>query len=61
MALDILQGIIGAILSSLVWFVIGAAVYMNPVVTKVYAKYENDPSVKNRKDVKKIHNQYVSL
>ena len=47
-----MQGVIGGLAATIVWFIIGAAVYMNPFVAKIYKKYEDDPSVKNRKDVK---------
>jgi hypothetical protein len=52
MVLDMMQGLIGGIIATVVWFFIGAVVYMNPFVAKIYKKYEDDPSVKNRKDVK---------
>ena len=52
MALDLLSGIIAGIAATIVWFVIGAVVYMNPFIAKIYKKYEDDPSVKNRRDVK---------
>jgi small-conductance mechanosensitive channel len=52
MSLDLLSGITAGIAATIVWFIIGAVVYMNPFVAKIYKKYENDPSVKNRKDVK---------
>ena len=52
MTVDILQGLIGGIAATVVWFIVGALVYMNPFVAKIYKKYEDDPSVKNRKDIK---------
>ena len=52
MSIDIIQEIIGAVTATIVWFIVGAIVYMNPFVGKIYKKYEYDPSVKNRKDVK---------
>ena len=52
MAVDILQGIIGGVVATIVWFIVGALVYMNPFVAKIYKNYEDDPSVKDRKDVK---------
>jgi hypothetical protein len=52
MTIDIIQGIIGGVAATIVWFIVGAVVYMNPFVAKVYKKYEDNPSVKNRKDVK---------
>ncbi len=47
MAIDIVQGFIGGIAASILWFVIGAIVYMNPFVSKLYQNYEDDPNVKN--------------
>ena len=52
MSIDIIQGLIGAVTATIVWFIVGAIVYMNPFIGKIYKKYEDDPSVKNRKDVK---------
>ena len=60
MAIDIVQGLIGGVAASIIWFFVGAVVYMNPVVAKIYKKYEDTPSVKNRKDVKTfIMNTFV--
>lgn len=60
MAIDIVQGILGGVIASVVWFIIGAVVYMNPFIGKIYKKYEETPSVKNRKDIKKfIVNTFV--
>ena len=52
MAINILLGIIGGVTAAVVWFFVGAVVYMNPFVAKWYKKYESDPSVKNRKNIK---------
>jgi hypothetical protein len=52
MALDLLSGLIAGVAATIVWFVIGAVVYMNPFVAKIYNKYADDPSVKSRKNVK---------
>jgi len=60
MPIDIVQGLIGGVTATIVWFIVGAIVYMNPFVAKIYKKYENNPSVKNRKDVKRfIINTFV--
>ncbi len=60
MAVDIIQGLIGGFAATIVWFFVGAILYMNPYVGKIYKKYEDDPSVKNRKDVKSfIINTFV--
>jgi len=52
MTIDIVSGLIGGIAATLAWFIVGAVVYMNPFVDKIYKKYEDNPSVKNRKDMK---------
>jgi Protein of unknown function (DUF1761) len=52
MAVDIVQGLIGGAVATIVWFIIGAVVYMNPFVAKIYKKYEDSPGVKNRKNMK---------
>ena len=52
MAFDVLTILYASIAATIVWFFVGAIVYMNPFVAKLYKKYENDQSVKNRKDVK---------
>lgn len=49
---DIISILIAGFASSIVWFLIGAIVYMNSIVTNIYKKYEDNPSVKNRKNVK---------
>ena len=49
---DIISILIAGFASSIVWFFIGAIVYMNPFVTNIYKKYEDNPTVKNRKNVK---------
>jgi len=52
MAIDILTTFIAAIVATIIWFFIGAIVYMNPFVAKIYTHYEDDPTVKNRKNLK---------
>ena len=52
MTVDILQSLMGGITATVVWFFIGAVVYMNPFVAKWYKEFEDDPTVKNRKDMK---------
>jgi hypothetical protein len=60
MTIDIIQGLFGGVAATVVWFIVGAVVYMNPVVARIYKNYEADPSVKNRKDVKSfIINTFV--
>ena len=54
MTIDILQSLIGGIAATIAWFIIGGVVYMNPIVAKIYKKYEDAPGVKKREDVKKF-------
>ena len=50
MTIEVIPILISAIAASIVWFFVGAAVYMNPVVARIYARYEDTPSVKDRGD-----------
>jgi hypothetical protein len=52
MSIDVMSVLIAGVVSSIVWFFVGALVYMNPVVAKIYKKFEDSPTVKDRKDVK---------
>ena len=52
MAIDIVQTILGGIVATFVWFFVGAIVYMNPVVDKIYKKFNNDLNVKDRGETK---------
>ena len=52
MAIEVIPTLIGALAASIVWFFVGAAVYMNPVVARIYAHYEDTPTVKDREDTK---------
>lgn len=52
MTIEVIPTLIGAITASIVWFFVGAAVYMNPVVARIYTRYEDTPSVKDRGDTK---------
>lgn len=54
MSVNIFQSLFAAGVATIVWFFIGAVVYMNPIVDNIYKKYEDHPSVKNRKDIKKF-------
>ncbi len=52
MTIDIIQSLIGGIVATIAWFIIGGVVYMNPIVAKIYKKNEDSPGVKKRKDTK---------
>lgn len=60
MAIDLLQTSLAGVLASIVWFVVGGALYMNPFVAKIYRNYENSPGLKKWKDAKEyLINMYV--
>lgn len=43
---DYWQIIIAGFLASLVWFILGSVLYVNPWITKIYKKHENSPGFK---------------
>lgn len=45
--MDIFQIILAAVVTTVVWFIAGAVVYMNPPVAKVFKKYQKHPSMKS--------------
>lgn len=58
--MNLLQTILGGYLASIVWFIIGGLLYMNPIVAKIYKKLENSPGLKKWKDTKKyLINMYI--
>lgn len=60
MAINLLQTILGGFLASIVWFIVGGILYMNPIVAKIYKKLENSPELKKWKDTKKyLINMYI--
>jgi hypothetical protein len=60
MAIDLLQIVLGGFLASVIWFIVGGILYMNPVVAKIYKKFENSPGYKKWKDTKKyLINMYI--
>lgn len=52
MAIDIVQTMLAGIVATVIWFFVGALVYMNPVVDKIYQKFNNNPNVKDRGETK---------
>jgi len=62
MTIDILQTILGGFVASIVWFIVGGALYMNPFVAKIYKGAENSPALKKWPSVPKyIGLQYVGI
>jgi hypothetical protein len=39
--------------ASIVWFIVGGILYMNPIVSKIYKHLENSPGFKKWSDVRK--------
>lgn len=48
-----LQVVWGGFVASIVWFIVGGALYMNPVIAGIYKKYEDLPVMKRWPDVAK--------
>jgi len=62
MTIDILQTILGGFVASIVWFIVGGALCMNPFVAKMYKGTENSPALKKWPSVPKyIGLQYVGI
>jgi hypothetical protein len=62
MTIDILQTILGGFVASIVWFIVGGALCMNPFVAKMYKGTENSPALKKWQSVPKyIGLQYVGI
>jgi hypothetical protein len=62
MTINILQTILGGFLASIVWFIVGGGLYMNPFVTKIYKNAEGSPALKKWPSVPKyIGLQYVGI
>jgi len=49
----LLQTILGGFVASIVWFIVGGALYMNPFVAKMYKNAEKSPAVKKWPSVQK--------
>ncbi|PKM92330.1 MAG: hypothetical protein CVU81_01055 [Euryarchaeota archaeon HGW-Euryarchaeota-1] len=55
-----LSVIMGGILASIVWFIVGGALYMNPITAKIYKTFENSQGIKKWKDTAKyLINMYI--
>jgi len=40
MELDVIRIIVATVVTSVAWFLLGEGLYMNPLVAKLYNKYE---------------------
>lgn len=62
MAISILQTIFGGVIASIVWFIVGSVLYMNPFVAKIYKNAEKSPALKKWQSIPKyIALQYVGI
>ena len=62
MEIEILQTILGGFVASIVWFIIGSVLYVNPFVAKIYKKAEDSPGLKKWTNIPKyIGFQYVGI
>ncbi len=62
MTIDIFQAILGGIVASIAWFIIGSVLYMNPFVAKIYKNAEDSPGLKKWTNIPKyICLQYVGI
>ncbi|MBI5037038.1 DUF1761 family protein [Candidatus Micrarchaeota archaeon] len=60
--MDVVQAAFAGVIASIVWFVVGGALYMNPFVAGIYKNAENSPALKKWKDTKQyIGLQYVGI
>jgi hypothetical protein len=46
MAIEVLPAVLGGFVASVVWFIAGGALYMNPLVAKIYKNAESSPALK---------------
>lgn len=53
MATDIVQTIFGGFAASIVWFIAGGALYMNPFVAKIYGDAKRSPALKKWQNIPK--------
>lgn len=53
MTINIVQTLLGGFIAAVVWFIIGGALYMNPLVAKIYKDAENSPALKKWPSVPK--------
>jgi hypothetical protein len=51
MEINIVQTILGGFLASVVWFIIGGALYMNPFIAKIYKNAKDSPGLKKWQNV----------
>lgn len=62
MTVDASQAALGGLVASVVWFVIGGALYMNPGVAKIYRNAEDSAALKKWASVPKyVGLQYIGI
>jgi hypothetical protein len=62
MTVDAAQAALGGFAASIAWFVIGGALYMNPIVAKIYKGAEDSPALKKWASIPKyVGLQYIGI
>lgn len=57
--MDIIQILIVTVAASIVWFIAGAILWMNPVVSKIYSSFERDKGMRGGSDPKWMPSLFV--
>lgn len=62
MNIDFFQTLLGGVVASIVWFIVGSVLYMNPLVAKLYKNAENSPALKKWSSIPRyIFLQYIGI
>jgi predicted membrane-bound spermidine synthase len=62
MAMNVFQTILGGFTASIAWFIVGGALYMNPLIAKIYKDAEDSPALKKWPSVPRyISLQYIGI
>jgi hypothetical protein len=58
---NILQTLLNGFIVSIIWFIVGGALYMNPFIAGIYKKFQGHESMKNTWKTKKQYliNMYI--
>ncbi len=54
MTIDIARVLLATLVASVVWFVLGSVLYMNPMVAKIYKAFEDKGKIKKWKSMGKM-------
>ena len=53
MEVNVWQIVWGGLVASILWFILGGALYMNPIIAGIYKRYEDLPVMKQWPSVQK--------